>query len=92
MMGFRNFPVAKKIMGKRREGVSRFSVECFFCDTGQKKFIGERFRVSLNRLSKNCILKSVMSEFFVVLLLSRKTEKHCKGLFCAVFRKVSVTE
>ena len=48
---FRKPLVAKKIMDKREGEVSRFPSKNF-CLTVPKKFVGEPFRVSLNRVSK----------------------------------------
>ena len=59
MMCFRKFLVAKKSMDKREGEVSRFPSKFFFL-TVSKKFVGEPFRVSLIRLSKNLMLKRVM--------------------------------
>ena len=57
-----------------------------------KKFVGVHFRVSLIRVSKNFMLKRVMSRFFVMFLLSPSTKNFARERFCAVFRKVSVSE
>ena len=63
----------------------RFSVQCFFCVTVPKNFVVEPFRVSLIQVSKNVMLKRVMSRFFVEFLLSRSIKKLCKGtLMCCV--------
>ena len=65
-------------------GYVTISVE-IFCLTVPRKFIGEPFRVSLIRVSKNFMLKRVMSRFFVKFFLSGSTEKLCRGtLLCCV--------
>ena len=46
-------------------GILRFSVQCFFCVTVPKNFVGEPFRVSLIQISKNVMLKRVISRYFV---------------------------
>ena len=84
MLCFRKPMVAKKFLDKTEGSIEIFR-RMFFCVNGQRKFILKRFSVSLNRLSKNCILKSVMSRFFVEFFLSRSTEKLCKlTILCCV--------
>ena len=59
MLCFRKFLVAKKFMDKRVGEVSRFPSK-ISCLTVPKKIVGEPFRVSLIRVSKNLMLKRVM--------------------------------
>ena len=54
--------------------MSLFSVETF-CLTVPKKFVGEPFRVSLFRVSKNFMLQRVISRFSVENFLCHSTEK-----------------
>ena len=57
---FRKFLVAKKLMEKTDGSIEIFR-RMFFCVTGQRNFIGEQIRVSLIRVSSNCMLKMVIS-------------------------------
>ena len=85
MLSFRKFLVAKKLMDKREGEVSRFSFENFLSHSAEKKFVGEPFRVSLIRVSKNLMLKRVMSRFFGEFFLSHSTETFRRGtLLCSV--------
>ena len=61
----RKFPVAKKFMGERGEGISRLLVEVFF--TLPKNFVGEPFGVSKKfRVTKNFMHKREISRFSAV--------------------------
>ena len=71
-------------MDKREGEVSRFPAKTF-CLTVPKKFVGEPFRVSLIRVSKNLMLKRIMSRFSVEFFLSHSTETFRRGpLLCCV--------
>ena len=74
MLCFRKLLVAKKFMDKREGEVSRFPSKNF-CLTVPKKFVGEPFRVSLIRVSKNFMLQRVISRFSVEKFLCHSTEK-----------------
>ena len=80
---FRKLPLAKKFMDKREGEVSRFPLK-IFCLTVPKKFVGEPFRVSLIRVSKNFMLKRLMSRFFVNFFVSqyRKTLQGVPSVPC----------
>ena len=77
--------VFQKISGSRKafvkDGGREFQefLSKVFCLTVPKKFVGEPFRMSLIRVSKNFMLKRVMSRFFVKFLLSRSTKNLWKG-------------
>ena len=51
MLRFRNVPVAKKIMDEGGGGVSKFSVENFFCLRVRKIFVGESFCAAFEKAS-----------------------------------------
>ena len=53
-------------MGKYQDFLRKF-----FASQCRKKFVGEPFRVSLIRVSKNLMLKRVMSRFFVEFFLTQ---------------------
>ena len=74
MLCFRKFLEAKKIMDKREGEVSRFPSKNF-CLRVTKKFVGEPFRVSLIRVSKNSMLQRVISPFSVENFLCHSTEE-----------------
>ena len=64
MLCFRNFLVAKNLMDKSHGNLEIFR-PMFFCVTVPKNFVGEPFRVSLIQISKNVMLKRVISRYFV---------------------------
>ena len=70
---------------EKLHGILEIFRPMFFCVTVPKNFVVEPFRVSLIQVSKNVMLKRVMSRFFVEFLLSRSTKTLCKGtLMCCV--------
>ena len=78
MLCFRKLLLAKKFMDKREGEVSRFPSKKF-CLTVPKKFLGEPFRVSLIRVSKNFMLQRVISRFSLKNFLSHSAEKYRRG-------------
>ena len=81
----------------RRWGGGGLRVKFFFpsktsCLTVPENFVGQTFRVSVFRVSKNFMLQRVMSQFFVELFCLTVPRNFVGKPFCAVFQKISGSE
>ena len=80
-----NFWWRKTLWVRRRGKYQDFPWKNFFVSQCRKNSQGNPLGCHWFRVSKNFMLQRVMSRFFVEFLLSRSTEKFCRGtLLCCV--------
>ena len=82
---FQKISGSEKAYGQEGGGSIKIFLRKLFVSQCRKKFVGEPLRVSLIRVSKNLMLKRIMSRFSVEFFLSHSTETFRRGpLLCCV--------
>ena len=88
----RKFLVVKKLMDKKGGGEYQIFPCKIFRLTVPENFLGQTFRLSLFRVSKNFMLQKVMSQLSVDFFCLKVPRIFVGKPFCAVFQKVSGSE
>ena len=87
---FEKFPVANKFVDEK-DGGGSIKTFCrnFFVSQCAKKLVGDPLRCHRFRVSKNFMLKRIMSRYFVDFFCLAVPKNVAGEPSCAVFRKVS---